>query len=83
MQGSRGLAIESPPESLKLIVSNGLVMDSPLSSGKPWTLGEYVSELGGTQVRGKRTFGICLPDDKEGDDESTEMEVSELEMCVN
>ena len=55
-KGAKGLAIESPLDSLKLIVSNGLVINSPLSSGKPWTLGEYVSELGGAQVRGKRTF---------------------------
>ena len=33
-------------------------------SGKQWTLGNYTDEFGGTQVRGKHTFGIYVPLDK-------------------
>ena len=68
-KGAKGLGIEDPTDNLRLIVSSGLVMDSPLSSGKRWTLGEYVAELGGAQVRGKRTFGICIPDSEHDDEE--------------
>ena len=34
-KGAKGLGIEDPTDNLRLIVSSGLVMDSPLSSG-PW-----------------------------------------------
>lgn len=46
-------------------MSNGLVKNTPLLNGKPWTLGNFVTELGGAQVRGKRTFGICIADGEE------------------
>ena len=49
-------------------MSNGLVKDVQLSSGKPWSLGDYVRELGGAQVTGKRTLGICIPFDEEEDE---------------
>lgn len=71
-KGSKGLQITAPPEQLSLLISNGLVTDMLLGNGKPWTLGGYTVELGGTQSRGKRTFGIIVPfqleeelDDKE------------------
>lgn len=59
-KGAKGLGITAPMESLSLIVSNGLVRDVSLPSGKPWTLGNYTQEFGGVQARGKRTFGIFM-----------------------
>lgn len=61
-KAAKGLGIDKQ-EDLLLIVSNGLVIDAPLSNGKPWTLGNYIAEMGGAQVRGKRTFGVCVTDD--------------------
>ena len=62
-KGAHGLGLTTSPERLSLIVSNGLIRDAPLPSGCPWTLGNYVSEFGGVQARGKRTFGIYMPYD--------------------
>ncbi len=62
----KGLDIDSAKATF-LIMSNGLV-NTPLSNGKPWALGKFVTELGGAQVRGKRTFGICVVDSDEESD---------------
>ena len=62
-KGAKGLGITTSPDRLSLIVSNGLICDAPLPSGAPWTLGNYVKEIGGVQARGKRTFGIFMPYD--------------------
>ena len=62
-KGAHGLGLTTSSERLFLIVSNGLIRDSPLPSGLPWTLGNYVNEFGGVQARGKRTFGIYMPYD--------------------
>ena len=65
---AKGLGITVPIKNLSLIVSNGLIRDMPLPSGKPWTLGNYTEEFGGVQARGKRTFGIfMLFDSDEGE----------------
>ena len=71
-KGAKGLEITNSPENLLLLVSNGLVKDAPLPSGKAWTLGNYISEFGGIQARGKRTFGIFVPIDAEDDYSSME-----------
>ena len=63
IKGANGLGIEASPERFSLIISNGLVLDSPLPSGLPWNLGNYTNEFGGVQARGKRTFGIFMPYD--------------------
>ena len=63
-KGARGLGINAEPEQLSLLVSNGLVRHC-LPSGKQWTLGNYTDAFGGTQVRGKCTFGIYVPLDVE------------------
>ena len=60
VKGAKGLGITAPSENLSLIVSNGLIRNTPLPSGKPWTLGGYIEEFGGVQARGKRTFGIFM-----------------------
>ena len=65
IKGAKGLEITNSSENLLLLVSNGLVKDTPLPSGKAWTLGNYISEFGRTQARGKRTFGIFVPVDTE------------------
>ena len=79
-RAARGLEINTSIDSLSLMMSNGLVKNTLLSNGKPWTLGGFVEELGGAQVRGKRTFGVCVPkelcSDEEGD--LPEEEVSKL-----
>lgn len=64
-KGAKGLGITAPTEKLSLIISNGLIRDVPLPSGKPWTLGSYIEEFGGVQARGKRTFGIFMVFDPE------------------
>ena len=76
-KAAKGLGIDpsTDHESLTLMMSKGLVKNLPLSNGKPWTLGSFVEQLGGAQVRGKRTFGICVPDNANSDEESTSTEV--------
>lgn len=54
--------------NLSLIVSNGLVIDTPLSGDKPWDLGTYVEQIGGVSARGKKTFGIYIPFDAEDEE---------------
>ena len=68
-KGAEGLGIDVAPERLSLLVSNCLVRDASLASGKPWTLGNYTTEFGGVQVRGRRTFGIYVPMDVDEDKE--------------
>ena len=60
-KGAKGLDIDVNPANLALIVSNGLVLDAPLSGDKPWDLGTYVEQIGGVSARGKKTFGIYIP----------------------
>ena len=77
IKGAKGLEITNSSENLLLLVSNGLVKDTPLPSGKAWTLGNYISEFGGIQARGKRTFGIFVPVDTE--DVFSDMEESDVD----
>ena len=60
IKGAKGLKITNFSENLLLLVCNGVVKDAPLSSGKAWTLGNYISEFGGIQAIGKRTL-VSLP----------------------
>ena len=77
MKGAKGLGIDSPVHQLSLLISNCLVKDVSLPSGKSWTLGNYTAEFGGPQARGKRTFGIFVPFTKrdEGNDIDDDYEV--------
>ena len=79
VKGAKGLGVEASPDDLFLIVSNGMIRDAPLTSGQPWTLGGYTKEFGGVQVRGKRTFGIYIP---ELEDEEEITEDSEDEVVI-
>lgn len=79
-KAANGLGIQSEHQLL-LIVSKGLIMDGPLSSGEHWTLGGYTSEIGGVQIRSKRAFGIVVSDsddepDSDGEEERPKSEVS-------
>ena len=78
MKGAKGLGIDSPIHQLSLLISNCLVKDVPLPSGKSWTLGNYTAEFGGPQARGKRTFGIFVPFTKRDveDDTNDDYEVA-------
>ena len=67
-KGAKGLDIKTDPVNLSLIVSNGLVIDTPLSGDKPWDLGTYVEQIGGVSARGKKTFGIYIPLDVEDEE---------------
>ena len=49
------------------MVSGGIVNDSPLNDGDQWTLGGYVEGIGGQNVRGKKTFGLFVPDSDDED----------------
>lgn len=71
-KGSKGLEIQAIPSRLHLIVSGGMVMDTPLLGGKAWTLGNYIQEFWGTSARGRKQFGIYIPIDVEEE----EMEVN-------
>lgn len=67
-RGAQGLGITANIENLQLVVSGGVVNDSPLQGGESWTLGGYVKEMGGQAVRGKKTFGIHVMDSADEDD---------------
>ena len=69
-QGARGLKINSDLKCMYLIVSGGLVRDECLQNNKPWTLGDYVQEIGGVSARGKKNFGIYVDEDEEEDFEA-------------
>ena len=71
----KGLSISSLHANLELVVSGGIVRDTPLEHGEPWTLGGYVDEIGGSSVRGKKCFGIYVPIDTEEEEEYEEVKV--------
>ena len=59
----RALGIEeSCTVNAQLIVSGGLVKNCALDNGENWSLGGYVQEIGGKAARGKKTFGVCVPE---------------------
>ena len=70
-KGAKGMSITHPPNKLQFIVSNGLVTNGPLQDGKPWTLGNFIEELGG---KSKRTFGVCVPPILEISDDNDDVE---------
>ena len=72
MKGAQGLGIESSTHQLSLLISNCLVKDVSLPSGKCWTLGNYTAEFGGPQARGKCTFGIFVPFTKRDEENNTD-----------
>ncbi|KAL5466964.1 hypothetical protein EMCRGX_G031129 [Ephydatia muelleri] len=51
-----------------LIISMGRVANCPLQNGKPWTLGGYLDELGGSR---RITIGVYLPNDTSSDEQSS------------
>ena len=65
-KGVRGLGLNST-QNLQFVVSGGIVKDSPLNNGDQWTLGGYVEGIGGQNVRGKKTFGLFVPDSDDED----------------
>ncbi len=77
-KAAKGLGINECTQSLSLMMSSGLVKNMPLSNGKAWTLGNFVEDFGGAQARGKKTFGICVPDDSDSEDTCTEESVYSL-----
>ena len=79
-KGAKGLGITVPSNQLSLLISSSLVKNTPLPSGKLWTLGNYIQEFGGVQARGKRTFGIYAPPEVELMD-SDEVSVR-LDTCI-
>lgn len=82
-KGAKGLGVDVDVDSLSLIVSNGLVLNSPLPSGVPWTLGNYTREFGGVQARSKRTFGIYVPSDDSEDDNEDEVVNMDTNLSIN
>ncbi len=82
-KGARGLGVDASPRSLSLLISSGLVLDNPLASGEQWTLGGYMEEFGGPQVRGKRTFGVVVPPDEEEQEEDEDQGRSEVKHIYN
>ena len=67
-KGARGLGLHYTSE-LQFVVSGGIVKATPLDNGNPRTLGAYVEGIGGKSVRGKKTFGIFVPDFSDDEDE--------------
>lgn len=59
-KGARGLGLKCDLDELQLLCSGGIVVSAPIGE-KPWSLGEYVRQHGGTQNRNKKVWGICIP----------------------
>lgn len=59
-RGAKGLGLNCDMDLLCLLCSGGMVLDVPLGD-KPWTLGEYTRQHGGSQNRSKRVWGIVIP----------------------
>ena len=76
-RGARGLGIKNL-ENLQFVVSGVVVKNTPYENGEGWTLGGYVEGMGGQNVRGKKTFGLFIPD---SDEEEEEEEVC-IYFCV-
>ena len=60
MKASGGLSIKCDLKELRLICSGGLVKDSEIN-GQPWSLGQYIIQIGGNQNRSKRVWGVYIP----------------------
>ena len=58
-KGAQGLGINCDLSLLSLICSNGLVPDNNIEE-RPWT---SIEHHGGNQNRGKKAWGIYIPDD--------------------
>ena len=56
-------------EDVQFIVSGGIVKDTSVEDGELWTLGKYVEVIGGQAVRGKKTFGLLVPDSDDEEDQ--------------
>lgn len=57
-KAAQGLGINCDLSLLSLICSNGLNIEK-----RPWTSGKYIEHHGGNQNRGKKAWGIYIPDD--------------------
>lgn len=68
-KAAKGLGLQCDVELLQLACSNGLVPNSPIGD-KPWSLGEYISNNGGKQSRGKKVWGIVIPIGENATDDS-------------
>ena len=77
-KAAKGLGLDVMIHRLSLVISNSLVKDTHLPSGKPWTLGNYTKEFGGSQARAKRTFGICVSEEETDSTSDDEFEV----LCI-
>ena len=61
IKGANGLGMEASPARLSLIISNRLVLDSPLSSGLAWNLGNYTKSLVGCRLEERELLAYsCL-----------------------
>ena len=49
-KAANGLDIKSSPEKLKLVVSGGLVKNTPFHDGSDWNLGDFIKAIGGSQL---------------------------------
>ena len=63
-RAAQGLDITCSLDKLKLVVSGGLVKNTPFEDGSEWNLGEFINAIGGSQLRNKKMFGICVPLDE-------------------
>lgn len=72
-KAAKGLGLDIPNHRLSLVISNSLVKDKHLPSGKPWTLGNYTGEFGGSQSRAKRTFGVFVSEEETDSDDEIEV----------
>ena len=80
---AKGSSIIHPPDKRQFIVSNGLVTNGLLQDGKPWTLRNFIEELGGAQANSKRTFGVCVPPILEiSDDEDVDLDNVCVTVCM-
>jgi len=50
------LNITAPLHSLKLLLSGGLVLKSLFHDDTEWSLGQFIVEIGGVQIRSKKVY---------------------------
>lgn len=59
-RAASGLGLKCDLSLLRLLCSGGVIPDVPIG-GKPWTLGEFIRQNGGSQNRGKKSWGVDVP----------------------
>ena len=71
-KAARGLGV-TKVENVQFVVSGGIVNNTSIDDEEQWTLGRYVEGIGGQAVRGKKTFGLMVPESDSDEEEEVRM----------